>query len=244
MNSDFIGMLRDKSLLDAEGDGLVSFLNPYSYVVARRSPNRDVYGKLDRIYFDGIALSLAMRIHGVKRPRTSFDMTSCARQVFSDAAVKGVTVCFVGGMDGVAATAAEIIKGEFFGLLVTGIYGGYFSSTQKRADTIAEIVSAKPAVVIVGMGAPLQEVFLVDLWAAGWRGRGYTCGGFLHQTASSGIKYYPQWMDRFHLRWLFRLLDEPKLIKRMIVYYPTFVALFFVDSLRYISKRLWGRAYR
>lgn len=41
-----------------------------------------------------------------------------------------------------------------------------------------QINELNPDLVVVGMGAPLQEKFLVDLVGLGWRGRGYTCGVF------------------------------------------------------------------
>jgi N-acetylglucosaminyldiphosphoundecaprenol N-acetyl-beta-D-mannosaminyltransferase len=66
----------------------------------------------------------------------------------------------------------------------------------------------KPDIVIVGMGAIAQERFLLGLKQAGFSGKGFTCGGFIHQTASNKIDYYPRWVDKLNLRFLYRMLKE------------------------------------
>src|SRR5699024_11035171 len=102
-------------------------------------------------------------------------------------------------------------KREFPELKVCGTRHGFFTNVQERNDVIAELAEKNPSIMVVGMGTPAQEKFLVDLKAAGWMGKGYTCGGFLHQTARGGTQYYPEWMNRMNLRWLYRMIDEPKL---------------------------------
>ena len=98
------------------------------------------------------------------------------------------------------------------------------------------ILALKPSIVVVGMGTPRQEQFLVDLKEAGYNGTGYTCGGFFHQTAGK-MDYYPNWADKFHLRWLYRIIDEPKLFKRYTVDYSWFLVVFLYDVIKYrISK--------
>ena len=82
------------------------------------------------------------------------------------------------------------------------------------------------------MGTPFQEQFLVDLKNLGWIGAGYTCGGFIHQTAAN-IKYYPEFFNTYNLRWLYRMIDEPKLIKRYLILYPKSTFLFFFDFIIY-----------
>ena len=89
-----------------------------------------------------------------------------------------------------------------------------------------------PDIIVCGMGAPLQEQLLVDLQNIGWIGTGYTCGGFLHQIASN-IQYYPIWTDKYHLRWAYRIYDEPKLFKRYFWEYPKFLMVFIYDYINY-----------
>ncbi|WP_176475696.1 WecB/TagA/CpsF family glycosyltransferase [Halomonas salipaludis] len=215
---------------------LVTFLNPYSYRIARQHPG--LFRRFDAIHYDGIVLAKLMKLAGVSVPRTSFDMTSLADEVLAGAAREGRRVFFVGSEPGVPEQAAETLKAHFDGLQVAGVRHGFFASDEERSAFIAELVAIAPEIVVVGMGAPLQERLLVDLADAGWHGEGYTCGGFLHQTAKGGAQYYPAWMDRMNLRWLYRIYDEPKLIKRYTIDYSIFLALFAGDLVKhYRNKR-------
>lgn len=210
-------------------DGTLStFLNPYSYILARR--NTKLFEDFDRIYFDGIALSTLYQITGRKLRRRSFDMTSLAPIIFSFAEKNKKSIYFVGTEEKHIKTAVKNFKLVHPEIDVSGMHHGYFSNKESRDECICEIVTLNPNIVIVGMGAILQEKFLIDLRTEGWNGLGFTCGGFLHQTAKSGIEYYPKLINALNLRWAYRIYDEPKLIKRYIFYYPLFV-LFFIKDL-------------
>lgn len=209
--------------------GLTTFVNHYSYAIARKDPS--LFSRFSSIYVDGIFLTKILAICGARITRCSFDMTSLAPIIFNMAAEQGLKVVLVGGAPEVAVKAGEIFCREFQGLDVVAAYSGFFSSEDARAAVIEEICQSSPDIVICGMGTPLQEKFLVDLSDAGWLGLGYTCGGFLHQTAKKGPQYYPLWIDRFNLRWLYRLIDEPKLIRRYTIDLVKFLFLFSTDLL-------------
>lgn len=68
--------------------------------------------------------------------------------------------------------------------------------------------------------------------AQGWRGWGFTCGGFLDQLGS-GLYYYPQWVDQMNLRFAYRLLKEPRrLWRRYFFEYSRFAWLVVAAKLR------------
>lgn len=209
---------------------LLSFLNPYSYLLLRK--NKAIMNNIDGFFIDGSFLVLFYRLFmGVKVKRTSFDMTSLAPIVFNDAIESNKKVFLVGSKQEEIDNAVATIKTNFSGLNIYRYRNGYFNQ-QERERELELLVQEQPDIVVVGMGTPLQEQFLIDLRDKGWQGIGFTCGGFLHQTAS-GIQYYPKWMDKMNLRWLYRIYDEPKLIKRYTIDYSKFVFLFLCDVLRY-----------
>jgi N-acetylglucosaminyldiphosphoundecaprenol N-acetyl-beta-D-mannosaminyltransferase len=171
-------------------------------------------------------------------------MTSVAAEVLRNAAIEKMGIYLVGSENGVVEAAAGRLADAFPGLRIAGARSGFFSSEYERQLEIQAIVSKKPGMVIVGMGVPRQERFLIDLRDAGWIGMGYTCGGFLHQTARRGTEYYPRWIDRMNLRWLYRMIDEPRLIQRYFVLYPKFLVVFAWDVLRYYGARWIGQRRR
>ena len=205
-------------------------MNPYSWLVNRRLGHKDL--DAFAIYADGIALVwLYNLLCGASIDRYAFDYSSIAGSVFDETRARGGTVYLIGGPEGIAREAAQVILHRHPGLRIAGTRSGFFAAPADYERALED--ASKADVVIAGMGAPLQESFLADLWDRGWRGAGYTCGGFLEQIVGTDGEYFPPWSNRFHLRWLFRLYKEPRrLWKRYLLDYPKFLGLFVVDWLR------------
>lgn len=51
---------------------------------------------------------------------------------------------------------------------------------------------------------------------AGYHGIGFTCGEFIHQLAMNKINYYPAWINKYNLRFLYRMYKEPHTRKRYL----------------------------
>ena len=87
----------------------------------------------------------------------------------------------------------------------------------------AEVRRARPDIIICGMGAPRQEELLLKLKEVrAWKGLGFTCGGYLDQL-QQGLHYYPAAVDKLDLRWLYRLVKEPRrLLRRYILEYQVY----------------------
>ncbi|WP_298532308.1 WecB/TagA/CpsF family glycosyltransferase [uncultured Algibacter sp.] len=210
-------------------NSLTTFINPFSYLFLRK--DLELYRQFDYLLIDGIALIYLLRLIGVKTSRCSFDMTSLAPIVFESAIAGKNSVYFIGSSRESINSFIEVIKSCFKGINIIGFRNGFFSDELEKEKSLNNIVRLNPEIIIVGMGTPLQEQFLIDLKNKGWSGMGYTCGGFIHQTAK-GTRYYPNFYNRYNLRWLYRIIDEPKLIKRYLINYPKSVMLFFLDYIR------------
>ncbi|MEC7998984.1 MAG: WecB/TagA/CpsF family glycosyltransferase, partial [Bacteroidota bacterium] len=128
------------------------------------------------------------------------------------------------------------IQVKYPDLNIIGSRDGYFKDDEELMLHIKEIIKLNPEVIIVGMGSPLQENYLIKLKGAGWSGRGFSCGGFLHQSFQN-TDYYPNWVNKLNIRWLYRICNEPKLIKRYTFDYSWFLVVFMYDWMKYtISK--------
>ncbi|HAT1645604.1 TPA: WecB/TagA/CpsF family glycosyltransferase [Raoultella planticola] len=211
-------------------EGINTFLNCYSYYIFRKR-SKD-YQVFDKIYCDGILLQKMVGVIGIKTKRISFDMTSLAPEVFRYAEKSMSTVAIIGSEDEYLQDAIGKLKDKFPDLKVIESRNGFFTSKEEREKYLERINEINPDIVIVGMGTPLQDYFLIDLKKQGWMGLGYTCGGFIHQTANKGTIYYPKFFDKYNLRWLYRIYDEPKLFKRYFLYYPISIVLFYYDFFR------------
>ncbi len=228
-----IGPVHDRfSAKDPHRCLLITFVNPVACALSLEHPDYvGTLAELDIIACDGIGMVKAAHASGLKKVRReSFDFTSLAGEVFSAAVLNGHSISLVGGKPGVSEQAARMLREKYRGLQITACYSGY----GQDPDDATEFISGNPPdLVICGMGAPLQEEFLLRLVATGWRGIGFTCGGFLDQV-SAGTTYYPVWIDRLNLRFLYRLFKEPRrLWRRYLVDYQVF--------LKRYSELQWSR---
>lgn len=207
---------------------LTTFINPAAVAASRRSPGfAGMLRRFDLVLPDGIGMSAAVaRLQGRSVARVSFDSTSLALPVFGLAQERGLTVALVGGVPGVAARAAEHLETAFPGLRIVACIDGYAD----RETTLTDLCALDPDVVVCGMGSLVQEEFLDTLVARGWKGCGFTCGGYLDQLGN-GLRYYPAWVDRTNLRFLYRLAKEPRrLWRRYLLDYPLFVRAVLGDA--------------
>lgn len=210
--------------------GRVTFMNPYSWLVNRDRGIADL--EKFTIYADGILLVWLFNIcYRRQIGRFAFDYSSVAASVFDDAVRRGSKVFLIGGKEGIAHDASKVILARHPSLAISGIRSGYFCDALDYQKALDE--AAQAGIVVVGMGVPAQEAFVADLWGRGWRGVGYTCGGFMDQIIGTDGTYFPAWSNRLRLRWLYRLCKEPRrLWKRYFIDYPIFVVVFMADWFR------------
>lgn len=225
---------------ERETDGLFAtkgkvytFLNPVSYLSAL--DNKALFSRFDGIFADGSLLVAAIKIvYGKSVVRRSFDMTSLAPELFEYAAGNGKTVYVVASRQEQVERAVEIFRGRYAGLRFAGYRNGYFADETEMACEARRIVEVNPDFLIVGMGALAQERFLLKVKEAGFGGIGFTCGGFIHQTAKDEADYYPAWADRMNIRFLYRMYKEKHTRKRYMqaaVLFPS----------RFLWERFTGR---
>ena len=212
---------------------LVTFLNPYSYLFFKENIN--LFSKFDIIYIDGVLLVYLLKTIAPKTFRCSFDMTSLAPHVFKNSINHNKNIYFIGAKEIEISNFVLNIKSKYPNLNILGYRNGYFESREEFNETAKYISDLNPDIVIVGMGTPQQEKFLLKLRHFAWNGTGYTCGGFFHQT-SQKIDYYPIIFDKLNLRWLYRIIDEPKLFKRYFFYYPKSILIYIFDLSKYLMS--------
>ena len=214
------------------GCGIYTFLNPVSYLNAL--DNKALFADFDGIYADGGLLGKAIKmLYGKSVKRRSFDMTSLAPVVFSFAAKDQKTVAIVATKQEMVEKAVKALQGNYPGLNICYFRNGYFSSDAEMNAETQKIVGMHPDILIVGMGIIKQEEFLLKVRDAGFQGIGYTCGGFIHQTAQDKVDYYPEWVDKHGLRFVYRMYKEPHTRKR-------YAKAAFVFPVRFLWEKVTG----
>ena len=209
-----------------------TYLNPVSYLTALE--NKKLFSQMDGIFADGGLLVKAIKlVYGKQVTRRSFDMTSMAPELFAYAAEHGKTVYIVASKQEQVEEAVEIFRERYPKVKFAGYRNGYFDSEEEMAQEARQVTELNPDFLIVGMGALMQEKFLLKVKHAGYQGIGFTCGGFIHQTSKNEIDYYPAWVDKTNLRFAYRMWKEPHTRKRYLMAGLLFPA-------KFIAERIFG----
>ena len=136
------------------------------------------------------------------------------------AAKKGYKMFFLGAAEGVAAKAAEKLKKKHHGLQVVGTYSPPFGfeKNEEEMNNIKKMIRvAKPHILIVGLGCPKQELFILHHREELGVPISLGLGASLDFEAGN-IKRAPRWMADHGLEWLYRITQDPKrLAKRYLV---------------------------
>ena len=223
--------LGEKGFFEARGR-VYTFLNPVSYLDALE--RKELFGRFDGIFADGSLLVAAIRmVYGKRVMRRSCDMTSIGRQLLEVSSETGKSIYYVASKPDEVKKAVDMLKKQYPLANIIGYRDGYFANEQEMVQEARHITELNPDFLVVGMGAIKQENFLLRVKAAGYRGIGFTCGGFIHQTAHSEKDYYPEWADRMNLRFLYRMWREPHTRKRYLMAGIIFPA-------RFVWERFFG----
>ncbi|MBV1759117.1 MAG: WecB/TagA/CpsF family glycosyltransferase [Dethiosulfatibacter sp.] len=170
---------------------------------------------------DGIGLVIGSRIK--KKPLrervTGFDTSVALLDIAKE---KGYKVFLLGGAPGVAELATENI-GIKYGDIVCGYQHGYFkgyhsgySNSDEEKSIIDRINRLKPDILFVGFGSPRQEKW-IDQYLNQLNVRLIIGNGGTIDVLSGQVKRAPMIFQRLGLEWFYRLIKDPKRIKRQIL---------------------------
>lgn len=115
-----------------------------------------------------------------------------------------------------AATVAKL-RQMYPDINLVGFRDGYIRSDAEREALIADVERTRPDVVFVAMGSPKQELLMADMLKrhkAIYQGLG---GSF--DVFTGNVKRAPKWWIDHNLEFAYRLLRQPKRLKRNLVYF-------------------------
>ncbi|HEY8464011.1 MAG TPA: WecB/TagA/CpsF family glycosyltransferase, partial [Bacillota bacterium] len=157
--------------------------------------------KADLVLVDGYGIELALRRReGASALRIAgIDLI---KELLRWGSKQGLPVFFYGGTLEVAQGLRDRVPKLWPGLAVQGIWDGY-GIELCRDQVQREILHCQPRLLLVGLGTPAQEFFLVDLLPHLPGTVGIGVGGALEVLA--GIKAEaPPWLRKHGGEWLFR----------------------------------------
>ncbi|MCB9014418.1 MAG: WecB/TagA/CpsF family glycosyltransferase [Lentimicrobiaceae bacterium] len=221
------------TLLKGPKSSTLFFINAHCFNIAVR--NKQYYNSLqqaDLLLNDGIGMKIASWFAGI-RFKENMNGTDFIPKLIDQAHSISTSVYLLGAKPGIASIAAEKINNRAKSKLVVGYSDGYFNQNQE-SEIIDSIRQSKAGLLILGMGVPMQELWisehihkLPDVKLA-------VAGGAIIDFMSGNIKRAPRWMQTSGLEWFYRFLHEPaRLFNRYFI--GNFV--FFANILKFsLSK--------
>ena len=160
---------------------------------------------------DGVGITIAAKI--LKTPlQERIPGIDFAAALFEKLSERGGSLYLFGAKPGVAEIAGENLLNTYPGLKISGVTNGYFTDS---APIVEKINEAKPDVLLCCLGAPKQELWMVENLKNLDVKLCLGLGGSLDVYAGV-VKRAPKFFQKAGLEWLYRLLKEPRRIKRMI----------------------------
>jgi N-acetylglucosaminyldiphosphoundecaprenol N-acetyl-beta-D-mannosaminyltransferase len=196
--------------IDNDGQSFILSGNIHGLNMARKYKwLADFYNRADLVRVDGAGVVLGARLLGYQ---------ICSRMTWADwgwhlaeyLAQKGHSLYLLGGPIGIAARAAERLENHAPGLKLLGTHHGYFEKNGPENMAVIERINRlEPDVLIVGMGMPLQEKWILE-HHTNIRAKVFITAGAVFEYLTGTVKRCPQWMGDMGLEWLFRLMQNPR----------------------------------
>jgi N-acetylglucosaminyldiphosphoundecaprenol N-acetyl-beta-D-mannosaminyltransferase len=174
------------------------------------------YDDAGLVLVDGMPVLAAARL--LRRPIpgrvTGSDLVPA---LFQSTTERGsLRIFLLGAAPGVGERAAANIARQWPRVEIAGVYSpplGFERSEAENGGILDRIRQAKPDVLVVGLGAPKQE-----LWVHQHRGQIAApvalCVGATIDFLAGEKKRAPRWMQRAGLEWLHRMASEPRRLAR------------------------------
>jgi N-acetylglucosaminyldiphosphoundecaprenol N-acetyl-beta-D-mannosaminyltransferase len=222
--------------------GLVLNVNAHCLNLCYEDPKlRDFLNGAEVVFCDGAGVRLAASILSRRIPER-ITYAEWAWRLAAFAAAQGFSLYFLGGRPGVAREAARRLIESFPDLKIVGVRHGYFDHLAGSAENeavVAEINAAAPDILLVGLGMPLQERWLMENRERIGAGVVLT-GGAVFDYVSGGLRRGPRLLTDNGFEWLARLFVEPRrLWRRYLVGNPLFLLRVLKQRRYYTRRGVW-----
>lgn len=207
--------------------------NVHGIHLASKNPWLREFRNRNRItHCDGAGVVLGARILGHQvNPRVSLNDFVWDFAAFC--AERGHSIFLLGARQEVIEGAAHALCRHSPRLRIAGTHHGYFAKNGPETDAVIDLINrARPNILMVGFGMPIQEAWIKDnahrirvnvIWAV---------GGIFDRVAGV-IPLAPKWVMDCGLEWLYLSVKNPRrFVDRYLIENPIFISRVFAERLR------------
>ncbi len=218
---------------------IISYLNVHGILIANKNHDfRDVLNQADIVFCDGYGVKIAAKILGVDVGER-MSPPDWIDSLFKIAEQKSYRLFFIGDESVVINQFAIMVKEKYPNLIIAGFHHGFFHQDISLSEQIVKDISAKTIdVLIVGMGMPLQETWIMTNKHR-LNAKVVLSVGALYRWYTHTEKRGPKLLTDNGFEWLTRLLMYPKKVwRRYVLEIPYFLLLILIEKIRiFITNR-------
>ncbi len=205
--------------------------NLHSVYLYHRFPEmKKFYDTADYVYIDGMPIVWFAKLLGypvkIRHRATFIDWIYSLLKLATDNNWK---LFYLGAEEGIAQIGIDQFKKKFPGLKMEAAHG-YFDATPgsfENEEIVNIINTFRPDILMVGMGSPREESWILDNFKEIDATVFLTCGAGIDYFA--GVKPMPpRWLGKIGLEGIFRLLSEPRRLWKRYLLEPWFVFKLFL----------------
>lgn len=232
-----IGQLNQivKDRVQSQGHSIIASLNLHGiYLFHYDAGVRSFYGLSDYIHVDGMPILFWARLLGypvTRDQRVTF--VDWVMPLVKEAWLNGWRIFYLGSKPGVAKRGADILRERFEGLEILTSHGYFDISayTKENQQVLSAINDYKPNILMVGMGMPRQEYWILNNFMRVNANVFLNCGACMDYIAGVA-RTPPRWAGRLGLEGFCRLLWEPRRLWRRCLWEPWFLLRPMVQDIR------------
>ncbi len=187
--------------------------NPEFVIETRDHPGfKHVVQSSDYVLADGVGIINAAKMMGEPLPERLSGI-DVMYKMLEYAAKNGHRVFFLGAAEDANRKAVENAEKKWPGLKVAGRHDGYFDPADESIPEM--VVESEPDIVLVALGMQRQEGWIHDNIDKFDKGIFMGVGGSFDVLSGKSQRAPKSWINN-QLEWLYRLIQEPKRIKRVM----------------------------
>ena len=190
----------------------VAFANAHTLNLAATRP--ELRQALSRfvVLNDGVGVDLASLIRFGRRFEENLNGTDFVPHYLKSSRHR-LRIYLLGATQEVVEAAARRFAQRFPQHTIVGARNGFLSSPEATARACQEIRRSRADIVLVGMGNPLQELW-IDANGPATGAKVLLGVGALFDFTAGAVPRAPAWVQTIRCEWLFRMAQEPRRLWR------------------------------
>lgn len=193
-------------------------INPEMVMNAQKDKDFfDIVCNSEMNIIDSVGMKIALKLQGINQDQIRG--VDFARLLVKEAAQKNLKIAFLGAREEVVKKTCENFLKKYPLLNIVYSRNGYFDNDD---EIIAEIKEKAPDIILVGLGSPRQEKFIVELKKQ-LHGAVMVGIGGAFDVFSGLVKESPKIYQKLGLEWLYRTVLQPERFKRIFPVLPLFL---------------------